>query len=62
MNRKLTAADVCRIRQHEADVKQEALAAKYHISQQAVSLILHGRRWCWCGGPVPQYAQVETKR
>lgn len=62
MKRKLTAAQVLTIRQHERGVKQQAIAARYGISQSAVSRIFNGQRWCWCSTPPPKFtAPAATK-
>lgn len=56
MNRKLSAVQVCGIRQHEAREKHEALAAKYGVTRQTISYILAGTRWCWLSTLPPRFS------
>lgn len=62
MSRKLTAAKVLLIRQHERGTKQQAIAARYGISQPTVSMILNGQRWCWCWTAPPRFSKAEESR
>ncbi len=44
-NAKLTAKQVAAIRRAAGRVTQQALAQRYHVTKQAVSLIVLGRTW-----------------
>jgi len=59
MNRKLTAARVLVIRQHEANVKHEALAAEHDVSRSTITRILNGTRWTWCWTPPPRFTSPQ---
>ena len=59
MNRKLTAARVLVIRQHEANIKHEALAAYYGVSRRAISYVLAGMTWRWCWTLPPRFNPPE---
>ncbi|MFD0208932.1 helix-turn-helix domain-containing protein [Streptomyces hirsutus] len=49
---KLTAKQVQRIRERSGTVTQDALAAEFGISRQAIAHVLHGRTWSGTQGPV----------
>ncbi len=59
MNRRLSAAQVSYIRQHQRGQKHEALAATYRVSRSTITLLLNGRRWCWCWTEPPRFTSPE---
>ncbi|MFF4900438.1 hypothetical protein [Streptomyces sp. NPDC001068] len=51
---KLTAKQVARIRELAGTMTQDALAAEFGVSRQAIAHVLHGRTWGGAQGPVPK--------
>ena len=51
---KLTAKQVALVRELAWNMTQDALAAEFGVSRQAIAHVLHGRTWGGARGPVPK--------
>ena len=58
--RRLTAAEVLHIRQHENGIKHEAIAAEHGVARSTITMILNGQRWRWCWTPHPKFTAPQA--